>query len=86
MWSCGVAARREAGPVVEVDDTYITFGRDDAVAAIYLHIKHIGCVLADFAHLVLVELKPLALAVDGFMSILAVSFVKRIEPLEETRT
>ena len=81
-----IAARGEAGPVVEVDDADIAVGRYDAVAAINLHIEHVRRVLAYLAHLVLVKFQALALAIDGFVAILAMTLVKWIEPIEEPRT
>ena len=81
-----IAARGETGPVVEVDDADIAVGRYDAVAAINLHIEHVRRVLAYLAHLVLVKFQALALAIDGFVAILAMTLVKWIEPIEEPRT
>ena len=85
MRGCLVAAGREAGPVVEVDDAYVAFGRDDAVAAIDHHIEDLGRGIAYLLHLLEVELDAAAFAVDGFVAVFAVAFVERIEPVEIAR-
>lgn len=78
-----LAARGETGPVIEVDDAYRAVGIYYAVAAIDFHIEYVGSLLAHVAQFLLIEMKPAALAVDGLMSIFAVSLVEGIEPIEE---
>ena len=78
-----VAAGREAGPVVEVDDFHVAIGAHDAVAAIDFHVELVGGAGADVLEVALVEPESLRAPVDGFVAILAVSLVKGVEPVKE---
>ena len=75
VWRGIVAAGREAGPVVEVDDFNVTVGAHNAVAAINLDVQLVGSVGADALEVLNVKLQALRLAVDGFVSVLAVTKV-----------
>ncbi len=80
-----VAAGGETGPVVKVDDADFALGRNDAVTAVNFDIKSLGSRVADGDEVIEVKLYAARFAVDSLMAILAVPFVKRVEPKEERR-
>lgn len=86
MGSGLVATGREAGPVVEVDDLNVAFGRDDAVAPVNDNVECVGRAVANLLHMLEFKFDAAALAVDGFVAIFAVSFIKGIKPEKVART
>ena len=80
-----VAAGSETGPVVKVDDADCAIGVNDTVAAIDDNVQFLSCPRTDAFQLVQVDVDTLGMAVNFLPSILAVSLIERIEPIEELR-